>query len=101
MKRHELYNGWWNYRFCKRSTGFIGKEEIYYGLIEVFYSKDGSIFAWDEQPVTVYTESKSDLNTFIRQVKDACKRTVVELRNGTLVETNEHIKNNDKIKFWR
>ena len=60
-------------------------------MIEVYYDTNGKIIAWADDASNIVTESTEDLKIFIRQIKDASKRTVLEIKDGIIVDTEKYM----------
>lgn len=61
----------WNYRIMKRTCPETG--EIYYGLNEVFYNKDGSLMAYTERDEIVSHSPSEVISVLEMMLKDAKK----------------------------
>ncbi len=62
---NEINKAHWNYR--------VIKHESFYGLHEVFYNDDGSIFTWTVEP-TLVGDSINEIIEDIKQIMDDLKR---------------------------
>lgn len=96
--KKEPENGWWNYRFLLKpvyeNNRIIG---CYYEMIEVYYDTEGKIIAWADDASNIVTESIEDLKIFMRQIKDASKRTVLEIKDGIITDTEKHMNNKTTV----
>ena len=63
----------WNNRIIKHEKNGT----IWYGVHEVFYNKDGSIYAYTEDPITIVGETKSETIGQVEQILRDIKDTLV------------------------
>lgn len=90
----------WNTRIIRHHV--IYEEEgntvydYYFTINEVYYDENGKIVGWSVEPIDVYFEDKKWLKTVIKQIKDAEKRTVLDMEevggeSSKLVETGKKL----------
>ena len=53
---------YWNHRVVRKAHP---RGEVSYGIHEVFYNKDGSVYAYTKEPVEVSCESIDDLHEYV------------------------------------
>lgn len=80
----DLAGGWWNYRLIEKENRWkdkTGKEyfEKYFEIHEVYYREDGEIWAWSENPMSIYFEDYKEIGQLIKQIKNATKKPVLRL----------------------
>ena len=106
----DLSGGWWNYRVIEKEhrwTNKAGKEyfERYFEIHEVYYKGDGEIWAWSENPMSLYIENFKEVGQLMKQIKKATKRPVLKLVKGIdgkeeLVPTMKTLKQY-REDFWK
>lgn len=98
FNRNKTNDGWWNYRFLMRPTYKNNKViSYYYEMIEVYYDKNGNILAWTDEPEKIIVESYKDLKTYIKQIKDASKRSLLKIVEGSIEDSGLFMTVNDRI----
>ncbi len=65
--------GYWNCRVIKRTVN----NETLYGIHEVFYNNDGSIYAYTSEPIQVQCESLEDLREYIQWMLNCIDKEVL------------------------
>ena len=88
--KNKIMNGFWNYRFLAKPV--YKNDEIagyYYEMVEVYYDSNKNIVAWSDETETVTVDSKKDLKRYINFIKEASKRTVLEIVDGSIKDTNK------------
>ena len=104
-----LSGGWWNYRLFENETKWkdiSSKEhtEYYYDIHEVYYNAKGEIWAWSENPMSLSFEEYNDLKEVSKQIKRACKHSILKIvpasdtENEEIIDTGKYLKD-IKIKF--
>lgn len=83
---------YWNTRIIKHTIKYSDIIEIWYGIHEVYYYKDGRPAAWTEEPIRFSFEDKEHFEDMLRQISDAKERTVLEEIDDKLIDTGEVIK---------
>ena len=63
----------WNNRIIKHEKDGV----TWYSVHEVFYNKDGSIYAYTEDPITIVGETKSETIGQVEQILRDIKDTLV------------------------
>ncbi len=66
---------YWNYRVVRHSPE---QGEIYYGIHEVYYNEDGSIWVLTESPVDVHGEYVEDLKEGYFNMQEAFDKPVID-----------------------
>lgn len=84
---NDLSGGWWNYRLIEKENRWknkAGKEyfEKYFEIHEVYYKADGEIWAWSENPMSIYFEDFKEVGQLIKQIKNATRKPVLRLVKG-------------------
>ena len=69
----------WNYRLCKSTYKGDGYEEVSYVIHEVYYNKDGSIWAVTENGASVYGESVGEAKEVMDKMLRAFEKDVIDL----------------------
>lgn len=69
----------WNYRLCKSTFKGNGYEEVSFVIHEVYYNKDGSIWAVTENGASVYGESVGEAKEVVDKMLGAFERDVIDL----------------------
>lgn len=89
----EELSDYWNTRIIKRTVK--GKlcngeeyEETYYKISEVYYYKDGKPAMWGESSINLIFQDREELESLLKQIKDARSRTVLEEKDNKLIDTN-------------
>lgn len=82
---------YWNTRIIKHTVKYLGETEIYYGIHEVYYYKDGRPAMWTEKPIRFSFEDEEGFDAQIQQILDAKERTVLEEIDGKVIDTNKLI----------
>jgi hypothetical protein len=82
---------YWNTRIIKHTVKGKKYCEIYYGVHEVYYYKDGRPAMWTEEPIRFSFEDEEGLDAQIQQILDAKERTVLEEIDGKVIDTNKLI----------
>ena len=85
---NDLSGGWWNYRVIEKENRWTNKAdkeyfEKYFEIHEVYYKEDGEIWAWSENPMSIYLENFKEVGQLMKQIKKAIKRPVLKLVKGT------------------
>lgn len=116
---NKFSGGWWNYRWfeCVLPGAKEHKEKInslsysisnreiledrkYYELYEVYYDKNGNVFAWCDVPLNMMTSSHKDINIMLKQIKKATNKTVLRIVNkGSQSEIEDTGKTMRKLKY--
>ena len=63
----------WNHKVIKHTT----EQEVLYGIHEVFYNDDNSIYAYTEEPVRVYAESIEELREYLQWMMNCLDKEVL------------------------
>jgi len=63
----------WNHRVIKRTT----EREVLYGIHEVFYNDDGSIYAYTEETVRAQCESIEELREYLQWMLNCLDKEVL------------------------
>lgn len=92
----ELSGGYWNTRIIRKYVDGKyenGEEyhENYMGVYEVYYKADDTIWAWSENPISPTFDDKEGFGEVLRQLVEAAKRPILELKNDELTEINEFL----------
>jgi len=74
----------WNHRVIKHTT----EQEVLYGIHEVFYNDDNSIYAYTEEPVRVYAESIEELREYMQWMMNCLDKEVLVDGEVEFVESN-------------
>lgn len=96
--KNKALSGYWNYRFLIKDV--YKDDEIighYYELIEVYYDSNQNMVAWSGESETVTVESQKDLKQYIKFIKDASKKTVLEIVDGSIVDTKKKMIESESI----
>lgn len=73
----------WNIRILKHTLNSGGKDYTYYGAHEVYYTKDGTIAAWDEEP-TIQGDTIDELIQYAELLTKDLKK-----RRDEVIDTNQ------------
>jgi hypothetical protein len=65
--------GYWNHRVVKRMIN----NEVSYGIHEVFYNDDNSIYAYTDEPIQVQCESLEDLREYLQWMLNCIDKEVL------------------------
>jgi len=65
---------YWNHRVVKRT---YGDGKVTFGIHEVFYNKDDSIYAYTKDPVEVSCESIEALREYLQWMMDCLDKDVL------------------------
>ena len=69
----------WNYRIIHKNIPFIMGDRGSYQIHEVYYKKNGKIYAYTQNPVGPFGESKKELIECLKMMlKDAKNKPVLE-----------------------
>ena len=96
----DLSGGWWNYRFVEKTEKWKKDGKVYfekrYEIHEVYYAGDGRIWSWTESPIDISVQSYKELKEFLKSIKLAAKKPVLELQinndDEQLIETDRYLK---------
>ena len=69
----------WNYRVCKSVWKEDGYEEVNFEIHEVYYNKDGSIWAVSSNGIAAHAENVKSLGWTLNKMKEALKKEVIDL----------------------
>lgn len=83
---------YWNTRIIKHTIKYSDIIEIWYGIHEVYYYKDGRPAAWTEEPIRLHFYEEEGFDAQMQQILDAKERTVLEEIDDKLIDTGEVIK---------
>ena len=75
---------YWNTRIIKHNE----HGETYYGIHEVYYDKDDKPVMWSDKPIKIVFEDEEELNTILRLILEAKYKTILELKDEELIDTN-------------
>ena len=88
----EELSDYWNTRIIKHTVkSKLGNQEYkatYYGIHEVYYDKNDKPVMWSSEPIDVTFEDREELESLLKQIKDARSRTVLEEKDNKLIDTN-------------
>jgi len=76
----------WNHRVF-REVLFNGKD--WYTVREVFYNKDGSIYAHTEEPVDISGESVEGIREYVEWILDCLDKSVLVVGKVEFVDPEE------------
>lgn len=65
----------WNHRFVQFTDSFLGEDETYIHLCEVFYDADGKAHSYS-YPSLVF-ENEDEIGTFIERITDAASKPLI------------------------
>lgn len=96
--------GWFNFRLVEKERywkDLDGKEncDVFYEIHEIYYRSDGSIWAWSQEPISLYFENKYDYKDTLSILKEVYKKPILKLipksdiEDEKLIKTNKYIKN--------
>ncbi len=68
----------WNHRVIRREYKSETYEETLYGIYEVFYNSDGSIFAYTENPANPEAETPKDLKEILEWMLKSLDKPVLD-----------------------
>ncbi len=68
----------WNHRVIRRVYKSETYEETLYGVYEVYYNPDGSIFAYTENPVDAEAETLEDLQEILEWMLKSLDKPVLD-----------------------
>lgn len=78
----------WNHRVMKRTLG-DGSE--YYGIHEVFYNDDGSIYAFTKNSMDVFGESVEDLRQTLEWMLKCLEHPILDYDNTPCTVDDEDL----------
>ena len=79
----------WNYRVVKATYDVQGEkdEEVLFEIREVYYNKDGSIWAISENPITVTSDEGIDnMRQVLEWINAAVEKDVIDLSTVVFAE---------------
>lgn len=78
----------WNYRVCKtlHNKG-TSREEVELSIREVYYNRDGDIWAISEHAVGIIGEFMDDINDTIQLMKESVNKEVIDLDTLVFAQT--------------
>ena len=68
----------WNYRILRTSHP---EGQVTYSIHEVYYSKDGTIVGWTQDPSEAYGETVEELRKTLEMMGQALDHTVIEVNH--------------------
>lgn len=69
----------WNYRVCKETKEAGSGPVDIYSIREVYYNKEGKIYAYSENPIAPYGESPEELEADLELMLRARTRPILDL----------------------
>lgn len=90
----EVGDGWFNYRLVEVREYFKNKNidngkkhyTMWIELREVYYTEDGEIWGFTENPVKLWFNTLNDMKFFIKAMKQAKKKTVLRLKEKVKIK---------------
>ena len=74
----------WNYRVVKKTDS--KSKTVWYNIHEVYYSKDGSIDAWSENPISPHGDTPEELKIDLELMMAAFNHPVLTEDRNNLIE---------------
>lgn len=86
----------WNHRLLKRDT----KHGTIFGVYEVYYNSDGSIYAMTERPVELTGESPEDIEQEIQMILRALTTPVLDYDKTVAIVEKGIKEEEEELAFW-
>lgn len=81
----------WNYRVCKETySKGTQDEEVGFTIREVYYNKNGEIYAMSENSANIYGESLLELGEVMKKMIVSLNKEVIDLDTFIFAKADEN-----------
>ena len=78
----------WNYRLCKSTYKGADYEEVSFTIREVYYNKDGTIWAVTENGTSPFGENVEEVKDVLAKMSSAFEKEIIDI--DTLIFAKHH-----------